>query len=430
MKMNILEEIQEITQKYLDIKSKFVNQIIEIENKRTELSIERNQQKYEIQNNNESEINELGRKITQLGIESQELQNRLDSEYINIKNTISSKVDNFITEKIREVKKIEELNDDVQEGIEKYENNQKKRYEQVQEFYKKFGREPDISKTLQKQIDIENRKYECNKDELERNNEKLKFIEQCLSELVFCKEAIKNKNIENILKPKARIIEQAIEIQKEENIDEISCDDIEEISEINIVEMESIIEREENIKILNIVVKAREGKIVYKAEINNGDTLVIYSDGKKLNNYLNDNVRRDQIAKELVKYSGANYKKIDKRAIKKIDPSICELYFEFAKEYNQNYKELVYNYAMSFSNIVGFEEEKVPEITYAISYIENEKIAEKEQKRIKKVCKNAIKNMKINVIGYNDNIKKIKYILMKIFNINNNILQEGNANNK
>ena len=49
---------------------------------------------------------------------------------------------------------------------------------------------------------------------------------------------------------------------------------------------------------------------------------------------------------------------------------------------------------MSFSNIVGFEEEKVPEITYAISYIENEKIAEKEQKRIKKVCKNAIKNMK------------------------------------
>ena len=86
MKMNILEEIQEITQKYLDIKSKFVNQIIEIENKRTELSIERNQQKYEIQNNNESEINELGRKITQLGIESQELQNRLDSEYINIKN--------------------------------------------------------------------------------------------------------------------------------------------------------------------------------------------------------------------------------------------------------------------------------------------------------------------------------------------------------
>ena len=118
MEMNILEEIQEITQKYLDMKSKFVNQIIEIENNRTELSNERNQQKYEIQNNNESKINELGRKITQLGIQSQELQNRLDSEYINIKNTISSKVDNFITEKIREVKKIEELNDDVQESIE------------------------------------------------------------------------------------------------------------------------------------------------------------------------------------------------------------------------------------------------------------------------------------------------------------------------
>lgn len=53
--------------------------------------------------------------------------------------------------------------------------------------------------------------------------------------------------------------------------------------------------------------------------------------------------------KKLINYSIEEYKLLDKKAIKKIDPIICEVLKQFAQKYNYDAGSFIYNYAMSFS---------------------------------------------------------------------------------
>ena len=81
---------------------------------------------------------------------------------------------------------------------------------------------------------------------------------------------------------------------------------------------------------------------------------------------------------------------------------------------------------MSFSKNDEIELENVPSITYNFSFLQETNLSKKEKEIITKICKNAKKNNKIYIVGYNTGIKRIKYILKRTFNGNNlNELPEG-----
>ena len=128
----------------------------------------------------------------------------------------------------------------------------------------------------------------------------------------------------------------------------------------------------------------------------------------------------------MINYAVAEYRALDKKVIKKIDPIICEVLAKFAKQYNYDAQNLIYNYAMSFSKNDESEIDAIPSITYNISYMEGTLLNKKEKEILSKICKNAKKNEKIDIIGWNAGLSKIRYILKRTFNSNNaNALPEG-----
>ena len=79
--MNGLEGIQKIIENFVYESNQTKKQIAEIEKERTDLAQERNEKKNISKNNYENEIGMLGKQISELGIKSQELQNKLDSKF-------------------------------------------------------------------------------------------------------------------------------------------------------------------------------------------------------------------------------------------------------------------------------------------------------------------------------------------------------------
>lgn len=183
---------------------------------------------------------------------------------------------------------------------------------------------------------------------------------------------------------------------------------------------------EENVIISNIIAKIEDGEVVYKAQISNGEEIKVYPAKLTIGNaFLNDKEIREEIKEVLINYAVAEYRVLDKNVIKKIDPTVCEVLNRFAKKYNYDARNLIYNYAMSFSKKEDVEVEAVP-IIYNFSYIGNTNLSKKEKVIISKICKNAIKNEKVDVIGCVTGIGKIKYMLKRIFATNNaNALPEG-----
>lgn len=273
-------------------------------------------------------------------------------------------------------------------------------------------------------------------------------------------EPIEELNIEPMVEIEELQVEEfnPVEEIKVENVEEVHSDDpiekiarsiVEEIvaeqtKEINIDKIEEdIITFEENVEevphpvfeekaiLSNIIAKIEDGEIVYKAQVSDGKEIKVFPTKTSAGNQLlRDRQIREDLKEILINYAVSEHKALDKKIIKKIDPTVCEILVLFANKYNYNAQNLIYNYAMSFSKREDYEADVVlPSITYNLSYLNGTYLSPKEKAVISKICKNGVKNNKIDLIGNVTGISKIKYLLKRIFAMNNsNALPEGKNN--
>lgn len=232
--------------------------------------------------------------------------------------------------------------------------------------------------------------------------------------------------------------EQTIKLETFENVQKVEgqaeAQPIQENAEKEIITCEEAIDKTqeiptlgEKVTIANIIAKFDNGELVYKAQLSNGNEIDVYPRKAETGNIiLKDKENREELKEILINYAVAEYRALDKKVIKKIDPIICEVLAKFAKQYNYDAQNLIYNYAMSFSKNDESEIEAIPSITYNISYMDGTLLNKKEKEILSKICKNAKKNEKIDIIGWNAGLSKIRYILKRTFNSNNaNALPEG-----
>ncbi len=219
------------------------------------------------------------------------------------------------------------------------------------------------------------------------------------------------------------IVEEIIAEQtKELNINKTEENDKEQ----EIITFEDIINQEkttkkiekEIIKLSHIIAKVEDGEIIYKAQASNGEEINVYPTLEVKNILLNDKEYREEIKEILINYAMSEHKMLDNNVIKKIDPTVCEVLERFAKKYNYNERQLIYNYAMSFSKNRENELDNIAPITYNLAYLKHTNLSKKERTIISKICKKAIENQNVDVIGGITGLKKMKYIIKKIFNIN------------
>ena len=265
----------------------------------------------------------------------------------------------------------------------------------------------------------------------EKNLPEVEIEEIQLDEL----EPIEELHIEENLQPSQQLQQQDIGIEEiiEKKVEEIKQEEnAEEI--ITLEEKEEVVEEKnkalafgDKVTLVNIIAKIEEGELVYKAEISNGKTIKIEPTNVQGQNLLlKEKENCEEIKEILINYAIAEYRPFDKKTIKKIDPIVCEILTKFAKEYNYDAQSLIYNYAMSFSKSEDIEMDSIPQITYNVSYLDGTKLTKKEKEILQKICKNAKKNEKVEIIGYNVGIKKIKYMFKRVFSINDtNALPEG-----
>lgn len=225
------------------------------------------------------------------------------------------------------------------------------------------------------------------------------------------------------------IVEQIVEEQTaNHNIEEQQP--LERAKEIGFIEDSIIFEQESEKKekviiplfgqratISNITVKFEDGNLVYKAKMTDDEEVKIYPANLGVESVLlRDKQNREECKEILINYAIKEHKILDKKVVEKIDPLVCELLIECAERYGHNAQELVYNYAESF---VDLEIDGVPGIIYNLSYIEQSKLSRKEKAILNKICRNARKNNKIDIIEPFSGFRKIKYIFKRIFAINN-----------
>lgn len=490
--MNRLEEIKEVIKNFIYESEQVKMQISEIENKRTGLSQKRNEIKCDNYQCNVFEIDELGKEISQLGNESQKLQNKLDFKYNEIKRIVNLTIDNLITEEIRKVRKIEEEKKEIEEKILlQKEKNQK--YElQKQEFYERFGRMPEVSENSLKEDELQAKQDALYKERIIEIEKNIVNTEEELVELASIKKDFKDKNWSNIIEKQD--VEQEIQTEEEaivlplmseefqveemepieylevaafepiektelgeidvesfnkteeinENVEEKEVDEIEKLARAIVEEIaaeqtkdlninntfdevtalknepaqEDVQASTENISILDIIAKVEDGEIVYKAQISNGEEIKVYPTLEATNILLNDREYREAINGLLFDYAIDEDKILDNSVINKIDPTVCEILERFSQKYNCDEGDLIYNYAMSFSQRNYDEIEYIIPITYNLSYLKYTNLSKKEKSVIKKICSNALENGYVDIIGTITAFDKIKYMLKRLFNIN------------
>ena len=277
------------------------------------------------------------------------------------------------------------------------------------------------------EINIEEIKVEDFSDqEIEPQEEK--SLEELLARE---EEKTQQEIIENIQK-----VEENINIDNNEKNQENINEEVQDTkNEEDIIAYESQQEESEKVgtyfgekvNLLNINAKFEDGEVVYKAQTSNGDCIKVYPRKSQAGNILlKDKENREELKEILINYAIAEYRMFDKKVMKKIDPSVCETLIRFAKKYNYDAQSLIYNYAMSFSKNDEIEIDNIPTITYNFAYLQETNLDKKERDVLAKICKNARKNSRIDIIGYNTGIKKIKYMLKRTFSVNDaNALPEG-----
>lgn len=405
-------------------------QIKDIENKRNELAKERNTKKAQnkIKNDEEvwSEVNCLGKQISDLGNQSQWFQNQINSKLLNVREQSFVEIDNLIAESVRKSRIISEQieeNGDNLEPEEIYELT-----ESINEIGQEMARIMFAKRLIKHNqiIDVINL---FSATETEESQEQDEQIDEILES-----QKIENTNeneqvqlINEELKPIEEIAIDPVLTDYYNNINEITKNLEKEIITLEETEENQLVNTntEEPTTIKNIVVKVENGELIYKAELSNETTIKIYPIKEKI--LEKEKFERETWKRELIEYSAKNYRNLRNIAIKKMDPIVCEILDRYAVQYDMDSQNLVYNYVMSFSSIDDYDSDILPAITYNLSYINEAKISKKEIKILQKIVKNSTQNALVDIIGNVTLLEKIKCFMKKIFNISSaNILPEGN----
>lgn len=405
-------------------------QIKDIENKRNELAKERNTKKAQnkIKNDEEvwSEVNCLGKQISDLGNQSQWFQNQINSKLLNVREQSFVEIDNLIAESVRKSRIISEQIEENRDNLEPEEI-----YE-LTESINEIGQEMArimFAKRLIKHNQIIDVINLFSATETEESQEQDEQIDEILES-----QKIENTNeneqvqlINEELKPIEEIAIDPVLTDYYNNINEITKNLEKEIITLEETEENQLVNTntEEPTTIKNIVVKVENGELIYKAELSNETTIKIYPIKEKI--LEKEKFERETWKRELIEYSAKNYRNLRNIAIKKMDPIVCEILDRYAVQYDMDSQNLVYNYVMSFSSIDDYDLDILPAITYNLSYINEAKISKKEIKILQKIVKNSTQNALVDIIGNVTLSKKIKCFMKKIFNISSaNILPEGN----
>ena len=432
-----MEELINELDIFVNEKAVLSAQIRDIENKRNELAKERNTKKAQnkIKNDEEvwSEVNCLGKQISDLGNQSQWFQNQINSKLLRVREQAFIEIDNLIAESVRKSRiiseQIEENRDNLDpEEIYELTDNINEigqsmarimfakrliKHNQIVDVINLFSitetedcqeQSEQINEIIEKQ-EIENREE---KEQVQLINEELKPIEEIAVDPTLT-------DYYNNINEITRILER--HFAKEQEI--ITFEDNNEET----IENENL--EEEPVSIKNIVVKVEDNELVYKAELSNKKTMKIYPVKEKL--LEKEKFERETWKRELIEFSANTYRNFRNVPVKKMDPIVCEILDRFAVQYDADSQNLVYNYVMSFSSIDEYDSDILPAITYNLSYISEAKISKKEIRTLQKIVKNSTQNALVDIIGNVTLSEKIKCFMKKIFNISSaNILPEGN----
>lgn len=425
-----MEELINELDIFVNEKAVLSAQIRDIESKRNELAKERNTKKAQnkIKNDEEvwSEVNCLGKQISDLGNQSQWFQNQINSKLLNVREQSFVEIDNLIAESVRKSRIISEQIEENRDNLEPEEI-----YE-LTESINEIGQEMArimFAKRLIKHNQIIDVINLFSTTETEESQEQDEQIDEILES-----QKIENTNeneqvqlINEELKPIEEIAIDPVLTDYYNNINEITKKLEKEIITLEETEENQLVNTntEEPTTIKNIVVKVENGELIYKAELSNETTIKIYPIKEKI--LEKEKFERETWKRELIEYSAKNYRNLRNIAIKKMDPIVCEILDRYAVQYDMDSQNLVYNYVMSFSSIDDYDSDILPAITYNLSYINEAKISKKEIKSLQKIVKNSTQNALVDIIGNVTLLEKIKCFMKKIFNISSaNILPEGN----
>ena len=425
-----MEELINELDIFVNEKAVLSAQIRDIESKRNELAKERNTKKAQNKINNDedvwSEVNCLGKQISDLGNQSQWFQNQINSKLLRVREQAFIEIDNLIAESVRKSRIISEqieenrVNLDPEEIYELTDN--------INEIGQSMARIM-FAKRLIKHNQIVDVINLFSTTEIEESQEQSEQINEIIE-----KQEIENKEeneqvqlINEELKPIEEIAIDPVLTDYYNNINEITKNLEKEIITLEETEENQLVNTntEEPTTIKNIVVKVENGELIYKAELSNETTIKIYPIKEKI--LEKEKFERETWKRELIEYSAKNYRNLRNIAMKKMDPIVCEILDRYAVQYDMDSQNLVYNYVMSFSSIDDYDSDILPAITYNLSYINEAKISKKEIKSLQKIVKNSTQNALVDIIGNVTLSEKIKCFMKKIFNISSaNILPEGN----
>ena len=405
-------------------------QIRDIESKRNELAKERNTKKAQNKINNDedvwSEVNCLGKQISDLGNQSQWFQNQINSKLLRVREQAFIEIDNLIAESVRKSRIISEQIEENRDNLDPEEIYELT--DNINEIGQSMARIM-FAKRLIKHNQIVDVINLFSTTEIEESQEQSEQINEIIE-----KQEIENKEeneqvqlINEELKPIEEIAIDPVLTDYYNNINEITKNLEKEIITLEETEENQLVNTntEEPTTIKNIVVKVENGELIYKAELSNETTIKIYPIKEKI--LEKEKFERETWKRELIEYSAKNYRNLRNIAIKKMDPIVCEILDRYAVQYDMDSQNLVYNYVMSFSSIDDYDSDILPAITYNLSYINETKISKKEIKSLQKIVKNSTQNALVDIIGNVTLSEKIKCFMKKIFNISSaNILPEGN----
>lgn len=425
-----MEELINELDIFVNEKAVLSAQIRDIESKRNELAKERNTKKAQNKINNDedvwSEVNCLGKQISDLGNQSQWFQNQINSKLLRVREQAFIEIDNLIAESVRKSRIISEQIEENRDNLDPEEIYELT--DNINEIGQSMARIMFAKRLIKHNqiIDVINL---FSATETEESQEQDEQIDEILES-----QKIENTNeneqvqlINEELKPIEEIAVDPTLTDYYNNINEITKNLEKEIITLEETEENQLVNTntEEPTTIKNIVVKVENGELIYKAELSNETTIKIYPIKEKI--LEKEKFERETWKRELIEYSAKNYRNLRNIAIKKMDPIVCEILDRYAVQYDMDSQNLVYNYVMSFSSIDDYDSDILPAITYNLSYINEAKISKKEIKSLQKIVKNSTQNALVDIIGNVTLLEKIKCFMKKIFNISSaNILPEGN----
>ena len=417
-----MEELINELDIFVNEKAVLSAQIRDIESKRNELAKERNTKKAQNKINNDedvwSEVNCLGKQISDLGNQSQWFQNQINSKLLRVREQAFIEIDNLIAESVRKSRIISEQIEENRDNLDPEEIYELT--DNINEIGQSMARIM-FAKRLIKHNQIVDVINLFSTTEIEESQEQSEQINEIIE-----KQEIENKEeneqvqlINEELKPIEEIAIDPVLTDYYNNINEITKNLEKEIITLEETEENQLVNTntEEPTTIKNIVVKVENGELIYKAELSNETTIKIYPVKEKI--LEKEKFERETWKRELIEYSAKNYRNLRNIAIKKMDPIVCEILDRFAVQYDVDSQNLVYNYVMSFSSIDDYDSDILPAITYNLSYINEAKISKKEIKILQKIVKNSTQNALVDIIGNVTLSEKIKCFMKKIFNIKN-----------